>query len=211
MSETDTTSQDRTRPFFARVYPCIARAAERKGGAEHRRELLDGLSGRVVEVGAGTGLNFGHYPDTVTEVVAVEPEPRLRALAEQASRDAPTRVRVRTGTAEALPLEDDSCDAAVLSLVLCSLPDVDGALAEVGRVLHGASPLRFYEHVRSERRAGAGLQRAMDLVWPHVAGGCHMSRDSLAAIERAGFTLQSVRRFSFMGLPHIIGTALSPS
>lgn len=209
MSETATASQDLPHRFFARVYPRIARAEERRGGAEHRRDLLTGLSGRVVEVGAGNGLNFGYYPGTVTEVVAVEPEPRLRALAERAARNAPARVRVEPGTAEALPLDDDSCDAAVLSLVLCSLPDVDRALAEVRRVLHRESQLRFYEHVRSEKSATARFQRAADLVWPHLAGGCHLSRNSVGSIERSGFGVKSLRQFSFMGAPHVIGTAIS--
>src|SRR4051794_7422805 len=105
------------------------------GVAAHRRELLDGLEGRVVEIGAGTGASFRHYPLGVSEVVAVEPEPYLHALATQAARGAAVPVRVVDATAEALPLDDGSCDAAVASLVLCSVADPAVALAELRRVL----------------------------------------------------------------------------
>lgn len=202
--------QDIRHRFFARIYPSIARAAERKGGAEDRRQLLAGLSGRVVEVGAGHGLNFAYYPDTVTEVVAIEPEPRLRSLAEQAARDASVAVRVEPGTAEALPLGDHTCDAAVLSLVLCSLLDVDRALGELRRVLRPGGEIRVYEHVRSGTRWVAALQGIADVAWPHVAGGCHLNRDSVVAIEAAGFEVTSLRRFRFVGLPHVIATAVLP-
>lgn len=201
------TSVDIRHGFFARVYPRIARTEEKKGGAEHREELLAGLSGSVVEIGAGHGINFGYYPETVTELVAVEPEPRLRAMAEGAAADAPIPVRVVPGTAETLPVDTDSYDAVVVSLVLCSLPDVDRAFTEIRRVLRPGGELRFYEHVRSQRPWGARFQHLADLVWPYVAGGCHLSRDSGGAIERAGFETTSVRRFSFMGAPHLLGAA----
>lgn len=197
--------------FFARVYPLIARMGERKGAGEHREDLLAGLTGRVVEVGAGNGLNFDHYPATVTEVVAVEPEPRLRSLASQEARDAAVKVRVEPGTAEALPLDDDSCDAAVLSLVLCSFADVERALDEVRRVARPGGEVRFYEHVRSRRPWGARLQRVADTAWPYVAGGCHLSRDSVGAIKRAGFEVIALRRFRFLGLPHVLGRARLPA
>ena len=211
MAETTTAPGDIRHRFFSWIYPHIAKMEERKGGAEHRKELLAELSGRVVEVGAGNGLNFRHYPSTVTEVIAVEPEPQLRALAEEATGTASTTVRVEPGTAEALPLDDDSCDAAVLSLVMCSIGDVDRALAEVRRVLRPGGQLRFYEHVRSRKPWGARFQRVADVAWPHVAGGCHLSRDSLTAIERAGFEVTAVRCFPFMSLPHVLGTAVAPA
>jgi len=193
---------------FARVYPWIARQEERRGGSEHRRELLAGLSGRVVEVGAGHGINFRYYPDAVTELVAVEPEPRLRVLAEDAAVHASVRVRVVPGTATALPVDTDSCDAVVMSLVLCTVPDPDGAFAEARRVLRPSGQLRFYEHVRSVRGWAARLQATGDLVWPRLSGGCHLSRDTGGAIRRAGFEITSVRRFHFSGLPHVLGTAV---
>src|SRR5712691_4607513 len=110
-------------------------SGEKHGQAEHRRRLLAGLEGRVVELGAGSGINFRHYPDSVTEVVAVEPEDYLRGLAEQAATTAPVPVRVVSGVSGDLPLEDASCDAGVACLVLCTVPDPRRALAELARVI----------------------------------------------------------------------------
>jgi len=187
------------RPLFAR---CLARSAaisERKGADAYRRRLLAGLSGRVVEVGAGSGVHFRHYPPTVAEVVAIEPEPNLRAMAEAAARDAPVAVRVVSGTAEALPAADASMDAGVSAGLLCSVPDPDAALAELARVLRPGGELRFYEHVVSPRPRAAELQRALDAsgVWAHAMGGCHTSCDTEAAIARAGFRIESIERFTF--------------
>ncbi|MGH9184032.1 MAG: class I SAM-dependent methyltransferase [Acidimicrobiales bacterium] len=185
--------------------------------AEHRRELLAGLAGRVVEVGAGNGMNFTHYPATVTEVVAVEPEPYLRARAEEAARAAPVPVTVVEGTAERLPADDAVFDAGVASLVLCSVPDQGPALAELARVIRPGGQLRFYEHVVADTPGLARAQRAADRVWPRVAGGCHTSRDTSAAIGAAGFELQACRRLSFrpcplaaLTAPHVLGRARRP-
>lgn len=219
MSETSDSngSAPKHHPRFARMYARMATDFEAKGAAEHRDEALAGLSGRVVEVGAGTGINFSHYPATVTEVVAVEPEPYLRALAIDAATDAPVPVTVLDGHAERLPLEDASCEAGVASLVLCSVPDQAKALAELRRVIRPGGELRVYEHVRSDRSGFARAQRTLDVVWPHVGGGCHASRATLDAIEAAGFEVETVRRFSFRPslivaplAPHIVGIARRP-
>jgi len=134
---------------------------EREVGKE-RTALLAGLTGRVVEVGAGNGMNFSHYPLSVEEVVAVEPEPYLRAKAERAAATAPVTVHVRDGLADALPLESGSIDAAVLSLVLCSVPDQPRALAELRRVLKPGGELRFMEHVRADGPRKAQVQSVAD-------------------------------------------------
>src|SRR5438067_4373558 len=164
------------------MYARMAVQFEAKGGAEHRGEMLAGASGRVIEVGAGTGLNFRHYPDTVTEVVAVEPEAFLRAKAETAAKSASIAVRVVPGTADALPVDDESFDVAVASLVLCSVPDQAHALAEVRRVLRPGGELRFYEHIRSHNARFARRQQRVDIIWPHTAGGCHTARATDSAI-----------------------------
>jgi SAM-dependent methyltransferase len=201
-------------PVFARIYDRVAARAEDAGQREHRQELLAGLAGRVVEVGAGNGLNFAHYPSEVEEVVAVEPEPFLRERAAAAARGAPVPVRVLDGLADRLPLEDGAVDAAVVSLVLCSVPDQASALAEIRRVLRAGGELRFYEHVRSERTGFARVQRAADLLWPRVAGGCHTHRDTVRAIEAADFEMERCRGFSFRPCaviapvtPHVLGRA----
>lgn len=114
-------------PICARLYARQSQQADRAGLAARGAQLLAGLTGRVLEIGAGNGLNFAHYPPTVSEVVAVEPEPRLRELALSAARDAPVAVGVVEALAEELPFEDASFDAAVASLVLCSVTYVPAA------------------------------------------------------------------------------------
>jgi SAM-dependent methyltransferase len=218
-SGSDVTTGDLPHPLVARVWDRISHNCERKGAAEHREELLAGLSGRVMEIGAGNGINFGHYPATVGEVVAVEPEPYLRRLAEQAAKEAPVSVEVLPGRAEGLPGDDGAFDAAVASLVLCTVSDLRAALAEIARVLKPGGELRFYEHVLSDRPRFAGLQRAFDVVYVRLNGwGCHASRDTAAAIEDAGFVVEELRRFRFqpslfevMVSPHVIGRARKPA
>jgi ubiquinone/menaquinone biosynthesis C-methylase UbiE len=201
-------------PIFARFYARTTELAEAKGASEHRDELLAGLSGRVIEVGAGTGANVGHYPESVTEVIAVEPEPYLRHLAEGAAAQAPLAIKVIDGVADDLPAQDDEFDAGVASLVLCSVPDQLAALWELHRAIRAGGDLRFYEHVRSPKPGFARLQRALDVVWPFFGGGCHTSRDTTSTIEAAGFTIEDTRRFSFRPClaaapvsPHVIGIA----
>jgi ubiquinone/menaquinone biosynthesis C-methylase UbiE len=185
-------------PLFARAYLWLSVLEEKGGRAEHRERTLAGLSGRVIELGAGNGLNFAHYPAAVSEVVAVEPEPVLREAARGAASEAPVHVSVVDGVADALPVEDSSMDAAVASLVLCSVPDQGRALGEVRRVLRPGGELRFYEHVLSRARGVARFQRFSDATyWPHIAGGCHMARDTARAIEAAGFTIESQKRWAY--------------
>lgn len=180
-------------PLFARCYARISRVVEKRGLAGHRQALLEGLSGQVIEVGAGNGLNFAHYPSTVTRVLAIEPEPRLRRLARAAAARAPV---LSDGLAEHLPAADGTFDAAVASLVLCSLPDPHAALSQMRRVLAPGGQLRFLEHVRAD---SAGMRWVQDLldatVWPRLAGGCHTGRDSALVIQQAGFTITALERF----------------
>ncbi|MBA2473175.1 MAG: class I SAM-dependent methyltransferase [Pseudonocardiales bacterium] len=204
-------------PRFAGMYERISVESEQRGTAEHRDRALAGLSGRVIEVGAGNGLNFGHYPGTVTEVLAVEPEDRLRALAEEAAATAPVPVRVVAGHADALPAQDATFDAAVASLVLCSVPDPAGALAEIRRVLRPGGQLRFFEHVRSANPLLGLAQDAITPLWSRVGGGCHPNRDTAAAIRAAGFHVEQLDRFCYAPLrfvpphTHILGRARTPN
>jgi ubiquinone/menaquinone biosynthesis C-methylase UbiE len=205
-------------PVFARIYTKVAALAEGRGGAEHRRKLLAGLSGRVIEVGAGSGANFAHYPTTVSEVVAIEPEGYLREHAQDAAVNAPVAVSVLEGGADRLPGEEASFDAGVAALVLCTVPDQARALAELFRVIRPGGELRFYEHVISKRPWEARFQRFADATfWPRLAGGCHLTRDTSAGIERAGFVIEVCERFPFSPAPllpadpHILGTARRPA
>ncbi|WP_242911279.1 class I SAM-dependent methyltransferase [Actinomadura terrae] len=206
---------DLRHPIFARLYPRLDAAVAKAGGDDHRVELLDGASGRVLEIGAGYGANFPHYPAAVTEVVALEPEPRLRALATEAASRAPVPVRVRPGRAEDLDLDDASVDVVVASLVLCSVRDPLRALAEIRRVLRPGGELRYYEHVRGRTPGKIRFQRYADLAWPLIAAGCRVSRPTDEWIAGSGFTVRGQRRFEFPpttmpnpASPHVIGIAV---
>jgi ubiquinone/menaquinone biosynthesis C-methylase UbiE len=199
-------------PLFARAYARMSRGPESRGLTERRGELLAGLSGCVVEIGAGNGLNFAHYPATVDEVTAVEPEPYLHKLALRAAAKAPVSVRVIDAVADRLPFAAGTFDHVVFSLALCSVADPRAALTEAHRVLRPDGGLRYLEHVISHRRSAAWAQRALDAtVWPRVAGGCHLARDTGALIRECGFAVHGEQRikptWETPAIPHLLGRA----
>ena len=200
-------------PVFARVFDRIAPAMEREV-LPMRQELLAGLHGRVLEVGAGNGMNFAHYPRDVSELIALEPEPYLRTRGEHVASAASIPVRVCDGQAETLPEQAASFNAAVASLVLCSVIDLTLALSELRRVLRPAGELRFFEHVCSHRPPKARVQRLLDRsgVWSFLAGGCHCARATVAAIEAAGFRIEHLRSLDLGPAwlhtnPYVLGSA----
>jgi SAM-dependent methyltransferase len=205
-------------PLFARLLVRL-RKSEPPEQVEYRRELLSGLSGRVVDLGAGDGANFPHFPTSVTEVIAVEPEPYLRERALANANSAPVPVSVVDSLADRLPLEDESVDAAVVALVLCTVPDQRKALGELRRVVRPGGELRFFEHVIARDPKLARVQRLVERTgfWPFVAGGCHPARDTAGAITAAGFQIEACRRLSVKPCalaipvaPHILGIARRP-
>ena len=201
-------------PLFARFYRHLAAGAEKAGAAEHRDELLAGLSGRVIEVGCGHGINFTHYPEAVTALVAVEPEAYLRGAAQEAAAKVPLSIEVIDGTADHLAMPDGSFDAGVASLVLCSVPDQAAALAELHRVIRPGGELRFYEHVRATNPRRASRQDRIQPLWSQLGGGCRPNCETEAAIVSAGFMVEDCRRFNFepcflaaLTAPIILGSA----
>ena len=144
-------------PLFARFYQRFAAAAMEKGEREHRQEMLEGVCGRVIEVGAGHGLNFSLYPGTTTEVVAVEPEPILRRAAEKEAARAPVAIRVIDGVADALPAEDQSFDVGIASLAL-SQPGKTTPFLAVPRIAIGLKEVNLVSRVVTDLVAGAGLK-----------------------------------------------------
>lgn len=206
------------KPLFAKVlYPRFREAAREHGEDQYRARLLEGLAGRVLELGCGDGDHFRLFPSAVTELVAVEPEETLRQRAEEAASDAPCPVRIVPGFAENLPVEDGQFDAAVAALVLCSVSDQRAALAELMRAIRPGGELRFFEHVRSDARLHAAAQRAAQPGWAILGGGCHIARDTERAIRAAGFEIERIERFEFapgflqkLAGPHILGVARRP-
>ena len=183
-------------PFFARLWTVMS-AHETPLLRRLRAENLAGLSGRVLEVGAGTGTNFGFYPQTVRQVIALEPETMLAPKARQAAASAPVPVTVIESTVEALADSGTAAepfDAVVCSLVLCSVADPEAVLRQLSSVLKPGGELRYFEHVASGGWRGS-LQRIADAtVWPRISGNCHTHRDTERAITAAGLEIDSARR-----------------
>jgi SAM-dependent methyltransferase len=179
-------------PFFARMWTVMARH-EPESVKRLRRENLAGLTGRVLEVGAGTGTNFELYPDTVTEVVAVEPEHRLAVLARDAAATASVPITVSTETVEDFAAREPF-DAVVCSLVLCSVDDPDDVVRQLLSVLKPGGELRYLEHIASSG-ARERLQKLADAtLWPRIAGNCHTHRHTEQTIVAAGFQVSGARR-----------------
>lgn len=179
-------------PFFARIWPVVTRH-ETEAVRALRRENLVGLSGRVLEVGAGVGTNFANYPAAVEQVIAVEPEPRLAAHARAAAAAAPVPVVVMGETAEGFSA-GEPFDAVVCSLVLCSVRDPADVLRRLYSLLRPGGQLRYLEHVASAGGRGR-LQRIADAtLWPKLFGNCHTHRDTERAVLDAGFEVDTSRR-----------------
>ena len=185
-----------------------------------RRENLAGLTGRVLEVGAGTGTNFPLYPGTVSEVVAIEPERQLTEIARHAALSAPVPVTVTDCTVEdARDLNvGEPFDAVVCSLVLCSVEDQNGVVRQLFSLLRPGGELRYLEHVASPGVRGL-VQRAADAtLWPRLLGNCHTHRNTEGAIADAGFRTDKARRVwefpAWVPLPvseFAIGRAIRPA
>jgi SAM-dependent methyltransferase len=205
-------------PIWSRFLARFMGDIEEKGNAEHRHENLAGVQGRVLELGAGTGLNFAHYPSAVTELVAAEPEPYMRERAERAAREAPIPVTVVDWPAEALDAPDASFDVGVACLVLCCVHDQRRALDELFRVIRPGGELRYYEHVRADTPGLARMQRVADRIGvSKLTGNEHFARRTAQAIRDAGFEVARERRFRFQPSPidfisasHVIGVARRP-
>ena len=191
--------QVKKHPLFARFYvKCAGPAMTQAGIDTYRQRLLAGLSGSVLEIGPGYGANFAFYPPEVTEVTGVEPEPQLRALAEASAAKSTIPITVKTVAAEELPFLDDTFDAAVACLVLCSVADPAASLAEIRRVLKPGAPLRFFEHIRAPSPGMRRVQKVLDAtLWPPLMGGCHTGRDTVSALTAAGFTVAELETFAF--------------
>ena len=172
--------------IFAALYERTMKDTEEAGLRDHRRAIVGRATGRVLEVGAGTGLNLDHYGPEVTELVLTEPEePMARRLRAKA-----TRGEIVEAGADRLPFPDDSFDTVVSTLVLCTVPDLDRAIAEIRRVLKPDGRLLLIEHVRSQDPKSAKWQDRLTPVWSFVGHGCHPNRDTAAALTRAGFRLE---------------------
>ncbi len=193
-------SESRGHPIFAALYDVIQRPAEKKFLGRHRAYLAGGATGRVLDVGVGTGINFGYYPPEA-EVVGIEPDPHMFRRAQARADRLGRQVKLLADDAEQLPFPDGSFDAAVATLVFCTIPDPDGALGELRRVLRPGGQLRFLEHVRAKTPGWQRFQDVMTPVWRRIGAGCHPNRETVGAIERAGFRIEELQHLAFGPYP----------
>jgi len=190
----------RGHPIFAALYDLLTRSAEKKFLGAHRAYLAGGTAGRVLDVGSGTGANFGYYPPAA-EVVGVEPDPYMARRARARAQRLGKPVTLLEVGAEQLPFPDASFDAAVVTLVLCTIPDPERSLAELGRVLRPGGQLRFLEHVRATTPGWVRFQDLVTPLWKRIGAGCHPNRDTVGAIERSGFRITELERYAFGPYP----------
>jgi len=184
--------------FIAAVYDRLTQASEVACLQQWRADLLRDLAGQVLEVGAGTGLNIPYYPRAVSRLVLSEPDPHMRReLARKARAQHWDHAEVLDASLEDLPLPDDAFDAVVGTLVLCSVPRLDHALAEIHRVLKPGGRFVFLEHVAAEDRPRRlKWQHRVEPFWKRLAGNCHLTRRTADAIRAAGFAIVAIKRES---------------
>ncbi len=174
------------------LYERFTAPLEAAGLSQIRARLAGDLTGRVLEVGCGTGLNFAYYP-AAADVTAVEPFEEYRAFAAERAKTASARITVQEGDAQTLPFPDASFDAALATMVFCSVPDEHRGLRELRRVLRPHAPVRLFEHVRSPRVLRAAVQDIFNPLWRWLVDGCNINRDTVAMIAAAGFHIEEVR------------------
>jgi ubiquinone/menaquinone biosynthesis C-methylase UbiE len=216
--ESDTTTTQREQPShifhprFAAFYERYARlGSERRLTDPLRQETAGQAYGVVLEVGAGTGLNFSWYrPEQVERVEAIEPDAAMLAYARERISQASVPISLTQASVEALPFADASFDSVVVSLVFCSVEDPAQGLQEIKRVLKPQGTLFLFEHVRSQGAWVARLQDALVPLTTRLFGNCHWNRDTAQTVQEAGFAITYVRRLKGGLAPHIVLQALRP-
>ena len=174
-----------------RVLPYLINLAMRNRRLlPYRERVLSAAEGRVLEIGIGSGLNLPFYPARVSEIVGLEPAPRLAAMARRASARSSFPVAFIEGSAEAIPLDHNSFDTVVTTWTLCSVPDAERALGEMHRVLKPGGRLLFAEHGRAPEAGVRKWQGRLTPLWKRITGGCHLNRPIDTLIENAGFDIE---------------------
>jgi ubiquinone/menaquinone biosynthesis C-methylase UbiE len=180
--------------FFSKHYDNLMGLFERKWFSSIRAELLRKVKGHVLEIGAGTGINFPYYVH-VDSVIAIEPNPIMLEKAKHRAVAASADIQVKQGNAEHLPFADGTFDTVVCTLVLCSVENPKKVLNELKRVCKPEGSLLFFEHVRLRHKFFGGLQDVLTPVWKHMCDGCHLNRQSIEDIKQAGFKVVRIKRY----------------
>ncbi len=214
--DTTTTQQEQSsqifHPRFAAFYERYARLGSERRLTDPLREATAGQAyGVVLEVGAGTGLNFPWYHrERVERVEAIEPDAAMLAYARERVRQAAVPISLTQASTEALPFADATFDSVVVTLVFCSVEDSAQGMQEIRRVLKPQGSLFLFEHVRSQSTWVARLQDALVPVTTRLFGNCHWNRDTARTVQEAGFDIMHLRRLKGGLDPHIVLQALRP-
>jgi len=182
-------------PLFASLYDTLMLPQEWLGAGKHRAYVVGPVSGRVLELGIGTGLNLRHYR-SVEQVIGIDPDPYMLRRAKRRAVSAPFPTALLLNRAEALPFGDASFGTVVATLVFCTVSDPQAAVREVRRVLKPGGTFRFLEHVRMKSPPLARLQEALTPLWRRLFGGCHLDRDTLATFQEGGFEIVELEEFT---------------
>jgi ubiquinone/menaquinone biosynthesis C-methylase UbiE len=186
---------------FSAIYDPLLWIGERAGNAKRRSSLLGMANGRVLELGAGTGLNLPHYSDAVEELVLTEPAaPMLSKLRRRARRNG-RNATVVPASAESLPFEDASFDTVVSTLVLCTVDDPRRVIAEINRVLRPGGRLLFLEHVRSDSSRLARWQDRLHRPWHAFAAGCNANRPTVELLNESELQVGEVEQDRWAWMP----------
>ena len=207
--------QQQGHKWFAAVYDRLMSSAERSFMKGVREEIAGGASGRVLELGAGTGANFAYYGASTQELFAIEPDPYMLERARRRASESGRPIDLRQAPAEEIPFEDASFDTVVSTLVMCSVSDPRRALSEARRVLKPSGKLRLFDHVRYDHAFGAFWQDVITPAWRWFGAGCHPNRDTASIIREAGFEFQQLELMKpvppippmWFSRPHIKGVA----
>jgi ubiquinone/menaquinone biosynthesis C-methylase UbiE len=181
-------------PLLARIYDAVLAPTEWMGVRDQRRRLMDGLSGRVVEFGAGTGLNVPLYPATAREVHVLEPDEHMLDRLRSKTDGSSTRLHLYRADAHHLPFADGMFDVAIVTFALCTIPDPELALDEVHRVVRPGGVLRFLEHVRSQKNRTAAWQDRATPLWGRISGGCRLNQPTIEILETTQWKVDDVWR-----------------
>jgi ubiquinone/menaquinone biosynthesis C-methylase UbiE len=195
--------------LFAAMYDRMLEGAERAGLDDRRRELVSQVKGRVLEIGAGTGHNLAHYPNTIDELVLTEPEEPMARRLERKLADHGHAGHVVRAPAEALPFPDDSFDTVVSTLVLCTVKDPARSLAEIDRVLRPGGALLFLEHVRSDDERIARWQDRLHRPWRRIGHGCNCNRPTPDLIRHSELELEQIEHGELPKSPPIVRPLVS--
>lgn len=209
------TQQQTGHKWFAFLYDRLQAPAERSFIRAVREEIMGGARGRVLELGAGTGVSFPYYSDHVEQVIATDPDPHMLERARRRAQDLERPIELRQASAEEIPFEDASFDTVVSMFVMCTVEDPARALSEVRRVLKPSGELRLYEHIRYDHAFGAFCQDLATPVWRWLGAGCHPNRDIARLVREAGFEFERLELskpslllpFMVFTRRHIIGIA----